>query len=119
VVDDDPTILEFLEGFLKDQGAEVVTSDFPANIADLMREAQPDVLLLDILSPDNGLAGLIILGRLYGSTLVPPPPVLLMSADEVWLSALKERAEELGIGLVPKPFDFDRLWLMIEQAVSH
>src|SRR4051812_32839564 len=102
VVDDDPATLEFLKAFLKDQGAEVVTSDFPANIADLIRQAQPDVLLLDILSPGNGLAGLMILGRLYGSAQAAPPPVLLMSAHEVWLSALKERAQELGIGLVPK-----------------
>src|SRR4051794_26882703 len=117
VIDDDPETCTFLEMFLKSRGADVVTSTFTSNVTLLTRSIQPDVVLLDLLSERDRLAGLDVLGRLYGSTQVPPPPpVLLMSGGHVWLSALKERAQELGIGLVPKPFDLDHLWQMIEQA---
>jgi CheY-like chemotaxis protein len=117
VIDDDLDTRVFLESFLTSKGADVVTSDFPPNVALLTRHVQPDVVLLDLLSRRDHLAGLDVLGRLYGSTEAPsPPPVLLMSSGHVWLSALKERAQELGIGLVHKPFDLDHLWQMIEQT---
>jgi DNA-binding NtrC family response regulator len=118
-IDDDPLTLRILEVFLTSKGADVVTSDFPEDVAELIRQAHPDVLLLDLMSATDSLAGVIILGRLYGSgQKALQLPVLLMSIDHEWLSALAPSLHQLGAGVVSKPFDLDHLWQTIEQAVS-
>lgn len=118
VVDDDPAILELVEDILEDQGADAVTSDFPGDIAGLVRHVQPDVLLLDLWSPHDNLAGLVILGDLRAGPLTASLPVVLFSADSVWLSGQTERLQELGVSVVGKPFNIHRLWQTIEQAAQ-
>jgi DNA-binding response OmpR family regulator len=119
VVDDDPMILELIEEVITSHGADVVTSDFPPNIEGLVRQFQPDVLLLDLTSPTDSLAGVVMLGRLYDALQgALQLPVLIMSADHGWLSALKDGLHSVGVAVVPKPFDIHHLWAMIKQAAQ-
>jgi two-component system KDP operon response regulator KdpE len=115
-IDDDPGTRRILEVFLKSKGADVVTSDFPGDIADLIAQAHPDVLLLDLVASSEDLDGLVILGKLRANPQTTSLPVLLMSANHVWLSGLAVRLRDLGVGVIPKPFDFERLWQTVEQA---
>ena len=118
VIDDDPGILELLEGVLEDLGADVVTSDFPGNLTELVGQTHPDLVLLDLKDGSNQWAGLGLLGELRFYPQTETLPVLLMSGDDTWLTALATSLQERGVGVVSKPFDFEGLWRMIEQAVQ-
>lgn len=56
VLDDDPQILEYLEQVLAPQGFELTLVSDPIQFWDTLKQAQPDLLILDIEMPDfNGL----------------------------------------------------------------
>ena len=56
VIDDDPTILKFLEASLKRIGYEVVTGQSAADLWEKLPGARPDFVLLDVMLPDgNGI----------------------------------------------------------------
>src|SRR5690349_13530423 len=100
VVDDAPVVLDLIDDFFTSQGADVVTSDFPNDIAGLIGRVHPDVLLLDLVAPSDNLAGLVMLGRLRADPLTATLPVLLMSADHAWLSGQAARLQTLGVTVV-------------------
>jgi len=52
VVDDDPDILELVETFLAQEGFEVITQSSGNQIVSLVRETNPDLVILDVLLPD-------------------------------------------------------------------
>lgn len=58
VVEDDPTLLDTLEYNLEKQGYTVVTADNGLTALDLIREHEPDLIVLDVMLP--GLDGLEI-----------------------------------------------------------
>jgi len=59
VVDDEPTLLELLGDFLREQGHEVILADTGAKGLDLYNSEIPDLVLLDLKLPD--ISGLDVL----------------------------------------------------------
>ena len=51
VVDDEKSILQSLIGILSDEGFEVLTAESGAEALDKIKEATPDLVLLDIWMP--------------------------------------------------------------------
>lgn len=56
VIDDDPDIIEASSLVLKSKGYEVITSYNPADGYKLIKEANPDLIILDVMmdEPDDG-----------------------------------------------------------------
>jgi DNA-binding response OmpR family regulator len=69
IVDDEPSLLDVLEQYLKDEGFEVIrASDGPAAVA-LFSTGHPDLVVLDLNLP--GLSGAEVLKRMRAERDVP------------------------------------------------
>ena len=59
VVDDDPDLRQLLEGMLVSEGFDVVLAQSASGLTDLVREQQPDIVILDEkMEPVSGLEAL-------------------------------------------------------------
>ncbi len=102
VVDDDDDLLRLCKVGLRRRAAWEVDVAASAEAAlDAARRASPDVILLDVMMPDND--DLAILRRLKGSQETAQIPVVLMTAAAE--GDLVDARAHGAAGLVPKPFD--------------
>jgi DNA-binding response OmpR family regulator len=60
IVDDDLDILKMLKSYLGAKGFDVITTDSPFSVLELLREHTPDVVVLDLMIP--GLDGKALSG---------------------------------------------------------
>ncbi len=118
VVDDDPDILDFLQLLLSMHGMYVVTSDHTGDVAALIRQAAPDVVLLDLQALQDRQSGLRILVQLRADAATAHVPVILMSCDDAALARHVAHFHELEALPLVKPFDPNRLLQMIEQLAA-
>jgi CheY-like chemotaxis protein len=109
VVDDDRVIREVIALALDDAGYDVVASD-GIDAAELAREAQPAVVLLDINMPVTD--GVEVRRHLYTDPTTAHIPVIALSAA----TNLRARAAEMDANdYLAKPFDIAELLLRIEK----
>ena len=101
VVDDDASVREMLGAALRKHDLTVDTASTCADAADLLRDHQYSVVLLDPIMP--GLDGLTILERLGAAETTFPPVVLVITgADRAAIAQLDARRIH---GIVRKPAD--------------
>jgi len=109
LVDDDPTVLIFLETMLKNEGYKVVTATDPSVALDIAGQITFDMLITDFQMPGmNGftLATQIVRNR---ATL----PVLLISASELEQLPMPEISARHW-SVLPKPLDRECLMHRID-----
>lgn len=99
IVDDDLSLRELLERYLKEQGYSVTAVEDAIAMDDYLANKQPDLIILDLMLP--GEDGLSIARRLRASGTIP---ILILSArgDEI------DRIVGLEMGAddyLPKPFN--------------
>lgn len=90
VVDDDPAVVTFFAGILRDAGAEVRTAGNGAEALAHAREYRPDVVISDIIMP--GLDGFALCRAIRRDLVLRHTPVILF----VWKEDLLVRMRELG-----------------------
>lgn len=103
LVDDDSTLLQFLEEYLHNEGYEVVAADRGQKALRLFYQEQPDLVVLDVMMP--GMDGWEVCARIRELADVP---ILMLTAksDE----ADKLRGFRLGVDdYVTKPFSLAEL----------
>ena len=109
VVDDDPTIVDVLRAALEDEGYAVLMAVNGAALP-LAREAQPQVILLDIMMP--GMDGVEVSKRLRADPATAGIPIVAMSAT----SNLTALASQMPVDdRLPKPFDLDGVFAVVER----
>jgi CheY-like chemotaxis protein len=52
IADDSPTIVEITKAMLKSEGYEIITANNGADAVKMVKENNPDLLLLDVMMPD-------------------------------------------------------------------
>jgi len=115
IVDDEQYIRESLAGILGDEGYETRTAADSDAAMDAIALRRPGLVLLDIWLQGSHLDGLEILKVLKRDH--PNVPVLMMSGHgtiETAVSAIKDGAYDF----IEKPFQIDRLLVLIERAVE-
>ncbi|MEK6813238.1 MAG: sigma-54 dependent transcriptional regulator [Nitrospirota bacterium] len=113
VVDDEASILESLRGVLGDEGYRVRTADSGTAALAILREEQPQAVLLDIWMP--GMDGMEALKRIRES--YPDVPVIMMSGHGTIETAV--RATKLGAyDFLEKPLSYEKIVLLIQHAAS-
>jgi DNA-binding response OmpR family regulator len=110
VVDDEPTIAEFIIEALTDEGYVVRTAPTAADARAAIAERHPDLVLLDVHMP--GKSGDVLARDLKNDGLADVP-IIIMTADA---QATKSLSMEGIDYCLAKPFDLDEL---IECVAKH
>ena len=101
LVDDQAGILKILRIQLKIHGFDVATASTGTEAVEMVREREPDVILLDILLPD--INGFDVLARVKEFSQVP---IIAFTANP----SMAQKAITMGaVDFISKPFDVDRL----------
>ena len=124
VVDDNPVILETLFTKLKSAGYEVFTAEDGGRAVSIVRQARPDLILLDISFPPDvahggGVAwdGYLIMEWLRRLDEGRNIPTIVITGDEV--AQHKGRALAAGaIACFQKPIDHEELLARIRETLG-
>jgi putative two-component system response regulator len=117
VVDDQQANVRLLERILDGAGyVNVVSTTDPRLVAGMIAEAEPDLVLLDLLMPEmDGFAVMQQLSRqLSGSTYLPIMVLTADSTSEARLRALSMGAKDF----LTKPFDHAEALLRIRNLLE-
>lgn len=115
IIDDDPDAISYLEAVLEDNGYETVTAADGDQGLDRVREAHPDLVLLDLLMPE--MSGTRFLNEIKRDERLREIPVVVQSgAREVTGVDMRQYLEEqpfrdrkkeaLGVDLDVRPDGF-------------
>lgn len=110
MVDDEPGIVNFLCIKLRSAGFDVITTTSGAEAIDLVRNQEPDIILLDVLMPD--VNGMDVLNRVR--TFSEVPIIVFTGYSEVARLALKLGANDY----IDKPFNPDFLVQKIGSIIN-
>jgi two-component system, cell cycle response regulator len=106
VVDDDQLLTQLLSTFLGDNGYEVECVPTARAMLDRFAENPPDLVLLDVMLPDeNGFEALEILRSRESSARVPVIMLTALSDPSYRTRGIRTGADDY----VSKPFDLDEL----------
>lgn len=108
IVEDEPTLLEFLERLFVSCQHDVRAFAFGAPAAEVIEPWQPDVLICDLGLPD--VAGETLAAA--AALLSPSAQVILMSGDKARL----QRARPLATSVLFKPFHVQDVVKLVEAA---
>lgn len=114
VVDDDIELTDMLSAFFGGQGYKVMTEGWGETAVTRIREALPDVILLDIHLPD--IDGYEICRRLRQVRRTRHIPIIFLTARREQNDVLA--GLELGaVDYITKPFDIQELRLRVRNAL--
>ena len=80
IIDDDLDIIDSLKMILESNGHQVSVKTDTDDLVRTIREATPDLIILDIIFPEDPNAGFTAARELHKSEEVKDIPVLLLSA---------------------------------------
>ncbi len=111
IVDDEAAILEALQDVLSLEGYEVVTAYNGAEGLRRVHEAQPDLVLLDLMMPV--MDGREMLRRLREDPTLDGLPVVVMSAGRI-----SEDERRAASATLAKPFELEALLETLQRHLS-
>jgi len=108
VANDDTTYLELMQELLTEEGYVALVAPVDGNAYPVIRDKQPDLLILDIRlsNPDSGL---LVLDLVRLDPTTTHIPILLCSTN---FDIFPDRAEHLkaaGIETIAKPFSLEEM----------
>jgi DNA-binding response OmpR family regulator len=115
MVDDDLDNLRMVQRYLQAKGLTVITTDSPFGVNALLREENPDVVILDVMMP--ALDGETVARFIRDSGDGLEPPIVFYSAiGESELRALAARVP--GSASLPKTASLESLHAAVLEAAS-
>lgn len=113
VVDDEPSMREFLDIMLSNDGYEVKTASSGEEGLELFRLIEPELVLTDVKMP--GMSGLDLIKKIRSvNTTVPVIVITAFASAEDALRAVREGAYDY----LSKPFQIDDLRIIIRNALE-
>lgn len=102
VADDDPIVVKFLTAIFRDEGFEVRSAEDGEKALQIIREARPDLVILDLVMPYRD--GFEVCRQMRATPETRAVPVIILSMKEKEQDAL--RAFEVGADdYIRKPFN--------------
>ena len=109
LINDDTAFLELMKDLLESmEGHEVLICKESDNAYEFVKEQQPDLVLLDIRMGGEE-TGWTLLELLTLDPKTRPIPLIVCSAAIADLQAHQPQLDNLGVDVLPKPFDLDQL----------
>jgi DNA-binding response OmpR family regulator len=117
VVDDEPAIVEIVGQVLAEQGWDVLNCQDGRVAAAVIRQEQPDVILLEVWLRTIQ-TGWSVLYELQQDPRTSTIPTIVYSGAVDQLQAQKEWLDERGIAVLIKPFDIDEFEHTMRAALA-
>lgn len=116
MVDDEPILMEVIQAFLEERGyRRFITCDQSTKALDLVRQHNPDVLLLDLVMPE--VTGFDILAALKKVESTRHLPVIILTSSND--SETKLKALDMGaMDFLAKPVDSSELALRLRNTLT-
>jgi CheY-like chemotaxis protein len=111
VVDDEEDVREFLKNLLEDQGYVVTTADNGLKGMDAIKAKRPDLILLDLLMPQETGTGLY--RKLHGKEGLESIPVIVISG-----LAGRNVAVSKSVPVFDKPIDETGLLAKVAEILA-
>ena len=114
-VDDDPSVCEFYETSLRLGGYDVECAPSAAKARDAIEKRRPDIMLMDIMMPDQD--GISFTRELRGDPKTSDIPIIVISglADA---GTLNDALLFGAVDYMVKPIDLDALKSKIERTFA-
>jgi two-component system response regulator AtoC len=113
VIDDDPSIREYLETLATRQGYDVFAAEDGERALEMLQDTRPDIVTLDAVLP--GMDGLETLRQM--KKLIPDIPVIMLSGHGQARTIVE--AMRLGASdFLRKPFEVEELELAFQKALE-
>lgn len=121
VIDDEPDVAEYLATILEEQGFTVRTAADATSGEALVREAPPDLILIDLMMP--GRSGVQLLSRLRGDDTTRHIPLVMVTGikDQMgidWSQIVDGLRARKPDGFVEKPIDSDALMRVVNDVMA-
>ena len=116
IVDDDPNIVQMLSDILTDEGYEVATATQSLRAFDRAKEAQPDLILMDIMMPY--LDGLDQIKLLSLDDDLKDIPIIVITAKARALDGIEDLRALRIVDYLYKPFEISDLLEKISKAIK-
>lgn len=116
VVDDEPLIVEMVEETLLGEGYEVVKAYSGEEALELVEQASPDLLVLDLMLP--GMDGYEVSRQLQNDARFNHIPIIMLTAR----TTIADRVAGYERGAddyITKPFDADELLIRVRAQLNH
>ena len=107
VIDDDADFLELLNEVLAGEGYDIVALSSGEDAFETIRERAPHLVILDVRLP--GVSGFHVLHRLLTEPETAHIPVMVCTGEPFSLRHRERTLTEMGVTVLPKPFDLDTL----------
>ncbi|MBC7341829.1 MAG: response regulator [Clostridia bacterium] len=113
IVDDEARLCQLLEQYLATKGIKAISTTKGSQVAELMQNHQPKVVLVDLrLSDMSGLEVAEGIRKGGAKSAIIMVSAFLSPADS-------QKAKSLGIdGLLEKPFDLEKAWEHVQQGME-
>lgn len=111
IVDDDPTIVAFLEDLLRDNAYDTSAAYSCAEGLEKARQEKPDLVLLDMEMPDKG--GTMFYATMRKETDIRHTPVVVVSGVGPRPPALRT-----GVPTISKPVDAALLLSTVAERIA-
>jgi CheY-like chemotaxis protein len=118
VINDTVAILELFTSLLEDEGYRVTTDGFSVEMVEMLarvKEENPDLIVLDFVILDEG-KGWQFLQMLKMDRETRDIPVIVCTAASKLVEEQQAHLDTMGVQVVLKPFDIDRLLAAIDKV---
>lgn len=118
VVNDTQEILELFEEILAGIGFETILMSYAPRELERVREADPDLIILDFLMGDREMLGWQLLQKLKMDRTLESIPVVVCTGAVKTVQEQQGYLTEQGVIVVLKPFNVDQLEEAVRRAMA-
>jgi len=111
IMDDDPTFVDYLVDFFKDNGYETCFANAAAEGFEVLKREKPDIITLDLDMPE--VAGPLFYIKFSKMAEFKNIPVIVISGMHA-----PERAIKKAVSSLSKPVDRDELLQVVKQTIG-
>jgi len=116
IIDDDPSFLKLLKILFEKESYQVIVNRNYADICHKIKESRPDIVLLDLLMPDN--SGFQIFKQMKKDKFCATIPVVVLTSHQNFNSKIQLLREGV-LDYIYKPFRKEELLLRMRNYIQY